>query len=145
WFGSDKNTDWIIKHGCRTLLKQGNIRALALFGSSPVEISDAALTLEKDHIDFGNSVEFTFQAILAGDLPETLRIEYAIDFMKANGKTSRKVFKISETKPSTVNLKIKKSHKFINYTTRKHYAGQHCVSIILNGQEFQRHPFMLKI
>jgi len=145
WIGNHKDTDWIIKHGCRTLLKQGNIRALALFGASPVEISNALLTLESDHVDFGKSVEFNFQGIIESDLPDTLRIEYAIDFMKANGKTSRKIFKISETKPTTKTLSVKKSHKFVNYTTRKHYAGHHCVSIILNGQEIQQHPFTLTI
>ena len=145
WFGSDKNTDWIIKHGCRTLLKQGNTRALALFGSSPVEVSNPKLALTKDQVDFGHSVEFTFEGFIEGDLPQSLRVEYAIDFMKANGKTSRKVFKISETKPTAQKLSFKKSHKFVNYTTRKHYAGQHQVSIILNGIEILQHPFTLKL
>lgn len=145
WIGKHKDTDWILKHGCRTLLKQGNVRALALFGSSPVRLASAALTLEKDQIDFGDSVHFTFHGSIEGALPDTLRIEYAIDFMKANGKTSQKVFKISEVTPKTKTIHVQKSHKFINYTTRKHYAGRHNVSVILNGQVVEQHSFTLVI
>ena len=32
WQGTSQNTNWIIKHACRTLLKQGNTRAMLLFG-----------------------------------------------------------------------------------------------------------------
>ncbi|MDQ6983540.1 MAG: DNA alkylation repair protein, partial [Ghiorsea sp.] len=35
WLGKNKDTDWLIKHACRTLLKQGNTEALALFGFTP--------------------------------------------------------------------------------------------------------------
>ena len=31
WQGKSKNTDWIIKHGCRTLLKQGNPEVMNIF------------------------------------------------------------------------------------------------------------------
>ncbi len=33
WHGHTKETDWILKHGLRTLLKKGNKRALELWGS----------------------------------------------------------------------------------------------------------------
>ena len=32
WYGYSDNTNWIVKHACRTLLKKGNIRAMRLFG-----------------------------------------------------------------------------------------------------------------
>lgn len=38
WQGESKEVDWIIKHGCRTLLKQGNPEVMALFGLSTVKI-----------------------------------------------------------------------------------------------------------
>ncbi|MDQ7003957.1 MAG: DNA alkylation repair protein [Ghiorsea sp.] len=37
WLGKNKDTDWLIKHACRTLLKQGNTEALALFGFTPAK------------------------------------------------------------------------------------------------------------
>ena len=32
WIGNNKDTDWIIRHGCRTLVKKANPKAMALFG-----------------------------------------------------------------------------------------------------------------
>ena len=32
WIGIDKNRDWILKHGCRTLLKSADIQILNMFG-----------------------------------------------------------------------------------------------------------------
>ena len=34
WKGQSENIYWVIKHGCRTLLKQGNHEILNLFGLS---------------------------------------------------------------------------------------------------------------
>ena len=31
WYGRHEHTDWIVKHGCRTLLKKGNRDVLAIF------------------------------------------------------------------------------------------------------------------
>src|SRR5690349_16985177 len=39
WRGRDANTDWIIKHGCRTLLKKGDVHALNLHGFNPTSKS----------------------------------------------------------------------------------------------------------
>ncbi|MBL4666393.1 MAG: DNA alkylation repair protein [Sneathiella sp.] len=133
WLGSHANTNWIIKHGSRTLLKKGNPRALALFGATPVELTQINLELSHSHLDFGETLSFNFDARILGKLPDNLRIEYAIDFMKSNGKQARKIFKISEIKPTMSDISLKKSHKFIDYSTRKHYGGAHGVALIVNG------------
>lgn len=143
WIGTHKNTDWILKHGLRTLLKKGDQRALALFGSKPVVLTNTILQLESTNVAYGTNLEFTFEGAIAGDLPDNLRIEYAIDFLKANGSHSRKVFKISETQPSNRKLGLSKSHKFIDYTTRKHYPGIQHVTLIVNGQEVETASFEL--
>ncbi len=143
WIGSHKNSDWIIKHGMRSLLKQGNSRSLALFGSGPVSAKEASLILSHDQISMGSILEFRFRSVLEGPLPETLRIDYAIDFMKSNGKPSRKVFRISEIKEPDTNVAFSKSYRFQDLTTRKHYAGEHRVSVILNGQEVTAAIFTL--
>lgn len=144
WLGTHPNTDWIIKHGCRTLLKAGNTRALALFGAGPVTVKHCTLDLSATEIKLGNDLHFTFDAELKGNLPQTLRIDYAVDFMKANGKQSRKVFRISEENPATSRISITKKHPFTDFTTRKHYAGEHGLSIILNGQEVASSTLLLQ-
>ena len=143
WIGSHKNSDWIIKHGMRSLLKQGNKRALTLFGSGPVTVKTTSLTLSHQQITMGNVLEFQFRALLEEPLPETLRIDYAIDFMKSSGKPSRKVFRISDISGPDTDISFSKSYRFEDLTTRKHYAGEHRISVILNGQEVTAATFTL--
>ncbi len=47
-----------------------------------------------------------------------LRLEFAIDFMKANGKQTRKVFKIAEANYNTQTKTVQKQFSFKPITTR---------------------------
>ncbi|WP_025897249.1 DNA alkylation repair protein [Sneathiella glossodoripedis] len=141
--GKSPQTDWILKHGLRGLLKSGNPKALALFGAMPVKLRNPKLTLELPSIHLGQSQTFDFSAHIDAPLPSTLRLEYAMDFRKANGLTSRKIFMISEKKPADPQIQIRKSHKFVDYTTRRHYSGQHSITILVNGAEVASHDFDL--
>ncbi|MBE7636226.1 hypothetical protein GUA87_05180 [Sneathiella sp. P13V-1] len=143
--GTHPNTDWILRHGLRTLLKASHPDALALFGMNPVQVENAVLTLENSEINLGEKQHFQFNANLIGPLPERLRIEYAVDFMKARGKTSRKVFMFREGEPDSSSINLAKSHNFTDFTTRKHYAGDHKISILVNGTEVASESFTLKL
>ncbi len=145
WKNRHHHTDWIVKHGCRTLLKQAHPEAMALFGAAPVTVSNPQLTLASDVVKFGDAVQFDFTAQLQEPLPDNVRIEYGIDYMKANGKLARKVFKISETAPKTMEISVNKQHKFIPYSTRKHYAGKHQVALLINGQEVACEVFTVEM
>jgi 3-methyladenine DNA glycosylase AlkC len=62
--------------------------------------------------------------------------EYAVDFVKANGGTSRKVFKIGEPRlDAGATLRIARRHRFRDFTTRRHYPGTHRIAILINGVE----------
>ena len=143
WIDSHPNTNWILKHGLRTLLKSGNSRALALFGAVPLALQNPTLSITHQSLSLGQSQEFNFSATITGSLPDRLRIEYAIDFRKATGKMSRKVFMGAERKPENKHIELKKSHRFIDYTTRKHYAGTHGLTILVNGAEICTTEFEL--
>lgn len=134
WLGYSIHRDRLVKHACRTLLKASDKEALSLFGfSSSDHIVLQELRLDKEHISIGE--EITFSAWF--DIKEVgnIRLEYAIDFVKANGKTSRKMFQIKEKDASKGELYINKKHSFRNMTTRKHYSGQHQISIFANGEQ----------
>lgn len=140
--GSDQKTDRMLKHACRSLLKQGHPKALALFGAAPVQVINPELSLNQADVLYGTCLTFTFSAMLDGPLPASLRLEYAVDFMKSRGKPSVKVFKISEGAPKR-QIKLTKSYRFKDLTTRKHYAGAHSISIIVNGNTVASAPFTL--
>ncbi len=136
WLGDTKNTDWIVKHGCRTLLKNADADVLRLFGYVPrkdVEISDFLMV--DDTVDIGGEIRFSFLLSSKDSLLGMLRIEYAIDYMKSNGSHSRKIFKISEGNIQTKSKSIRRKQSFKNMSTRKHYQGQHALAVIVNGEE----------
>jgi len=144
WYGKSKNTDWIVKHGCRTLLKRGNVEALKIFGyedASAIDVTD--LTISHKTITMGGSLSFSFS--LSTTIETKIRLEYGIDYVKANGKHNRKVFQISETVLKANQEKsYTRNHKFADLTTRKHYPGEHIVTLIVNGAERGSVKFELK-
>jgi len=141
WLGFDANTDWLVKHACRTLLKQAHPETLALFGFTPSEHVLVHSFKVSPQVSWGGKVEFL--ATLNSNKPlGKLRLEFAIDFMKANGKTARKVFKISESNLKETSKTIQKSFSFKPISTRKYYAGEHQLSLIINGQEYAKQPFL---
>lgn len=137
WKGKSTNTDWILKHAGRTLLKKGDVTVLSQFGVKPnknIEVKN--FLLESNKVKIGNALSFKFSVKNSDKKPVKVRIEYAIYFNTSSGELSKKVFKISERELeglSSINVERKQSFKPI--TTRKYYKGLHRVSIIVNGVE----------
>jgi len=135
WYGDDKNTNWIIKHGCRTLLKKGNQDVLEIFGFVNAKSIDfTGLITNKTTLAIGDDLLFDFAISAAKDTK--VRLEYGVDFVKANGKRNRKIFQISETNLTANETKsYTKKHSFKDLSTRKHYPGLHTFTVIVNGAE----------
>jgi len=144
WIGKSQTTDWVIKHGLRTLLKKGNQRAMGLFGFSPSKkINIIRFKIVLDKIKIGDATYFELVLNNTGK-SEKIRIEYAIDYLKKNGSLSKKVFKISEKNiANNETLSLKRKIDFKDLTTRKHYPGIHYLSIIINGIETKKIAFNL--
>lgn len=145
WQGKSENTDWIIKHGCRTLLKQGHAEVLEIFGLNTVEnISIQDFRLLTPKVDVGKSLEFNFKLLNNNKEKVRIRLEYGLYYRKANGTLSRKVCKISEKEYAGNSVtKIARKQSFRLITTRTFHPGLHQVSVIVNGNEFEKHDFEL--
>jgi len=135
WYGSHEYTDWIVKHGCRTLLKKGNRDVLGIFGFHDVTSIDADdFAIDSKSVAIGGDITFSFT--IQTKEATKVRLEYGIDYMKANGKRNRKIFQISEISFKANQKKIyTKTHSFENLSTRKHYPGMHSITLIVNGTE----------
>lgn len=145
WQGNSPNTNWVIKHGCRTLLKQGNSEVMKLFGFGSVKnIKIENFNIITQKVKIGQNLEFDFQLLNNNDQKAKIRLEYALYYQKANGTLSKKVYKISE-KEYTANsiTQINRKQSFRVITTRKFHLGLHQLSIIINGKEFERLDFEL--
>ena len=56
-------------------------------------------------------------------------------YAKKSGEALPKVFKLKEVNlQPKQRLSISKQHRFMDFTTRKHYSGKHFVEIIVNGK-----------
>lgn len=144
--GISQETDKLIKHSLRTLLKKGDQRALSSFGLGPdphlevvnFELSPSTITMESE-------VRLTFTVKNTGSETKKLRLEYALYFLRKNGSHSKKVFKISERQiNSSEILTMEKRHVFRKISTRSYYSGKHSCSLVVNGVEGQALQFNLK-
>ena len=134
WFGCTPETDWIVKHACRGLLKAGVPGALRLFGfDDPEHIEISQLQLTPERLLLGDELNFSFELVVKSTDVSKIRLEYAIDYVKASGKTSRKIFQIHEKEYTPGRYEIQKKQSFQDFTTRKHFPGQHELDIIVNG------------
>lgn len=146
WYGESEEVDWIIKHGCRTLLKQGNSEVMELFGfcSSAEDIHIEDFQISTPEVRVGNSLEFSFKLLNNSKDRAKIRLEYGVYYQKANGTLTKKVHKISEKEyPENSVTNITRKHSFGVVTTRKLHLGLHQVSVIINGNEFERYDFKL--
>lgn len=145
WKGKTEETDWVIKHASRTLLKQGNQELMKLFGFGNVDsVKIDNFKTVKEKVEIGKNLEFSFNILNTSKTSLKIRLEYGIYYLKANGSLSKKVFKISEKNyPKNSITEINKKQSFKIITTRKFYTGNHQLSIIVNGIEFNKLDFEL--
>jgi len=143
WKGMSKETDWIVKHGCRTLLKQGNPAILKLYGLDHTDIVLTNLWVAPE-VKTGDKLSFSFDIENRQAQQQVIRLEYGLYYRKANGKLARKVFKISERIYQPFEqASISRAQSFKLITTRKFYIGEHSLSIIVNGNETEARTFYL--
>lgn len=135
WHGRHPDTDRLLKHACRTQLKRGNPRALALFGlRHDVGAEVRRLAVTPARVAIGDRVTFAFEVRHAGRVPETLRLEYAVEFARPGGKSFRKVFQIVERPFAAGWHAFERRHAFRDLSTRTHHPGRHVLTVIVNGQ-----------
>jgi len=137
WKGKSETTDALLKHGCRTLFKQGENRVMDMFGfggNEALVLSDFQLVTPV--VKIGEPVIFSFAVSNNGKHSSIGRLEYGVYYLRQNGSLSKKVFKISErTLNPKEKIEIVRKQSFRVITTRKFYPGQHKLSVILNGSE----------
>lgn len=143
--GADNNRIKLIRHACRTLLKQGNKKALEVFGFAEPQLHPSELSISNASVTVGEHIEFTFTLSSAITNKQELMIDYVIHHQKKNGSTSPKVFKWKKLtlKPEET-LTLTKQHSFKVVTTRVYYSGDHAVEIIVNGIAMAKKGFCLQ-
>lgn len=144
WDKNNKPRTVLIKHACRTLLKNGHPQVLSLFGFKPTSGIEASVNVASKKVAVGALQSFTLDISNNSLQQQNLLIDYKILHQKANGTMSPKVFKWkSLTVAANQNISITKAHSFKLITTRKYYSGEHRVQILINGAVLAEEAFEL--
>ncbi|HEU5145721.1 MAG TPA: DNA alkylation repair protein [Chryseosolibacter sp.] len=144
WKDTHPHTNWIIRHGCRSLLKQGNRRVLTLHGYRPDLRASVTKFTVPAKVPIGGDLTFNFHFENRENRAADFRLDYAIDYLTSTGKKSRKVFKISENSfEPRRKMKIERKQSFKDLTTRKHFAGKHHITILANGKKLAVAEFLV--
>ena len=138
WKGVCSHTDWIIRQGCRTLIRKADPEVLERIGYADESslVTCGSLTALPSRLSIGESCELKYELCIREGDPVHIRVEYGIDFVKARGHTSRKLFLLSDkTVSGGTRLTGTRTHNWSNLTTRRHYPGEHRIVLMLNGRE----------
>ncbi len=132
--GASKQRRQLVRHACRSLLKQGNAKVLQLFGYGELQLEKIRVLVQTPVVEFGMALQFSLSINSTADHDQPLMIDYVIHHQKANGKTSAKVFKWRTTSlAAKQSLCFSKTHAMRKITTRVYYPGLHRLEVMVNG------------
>jgi 3-methyladenine DNA glycosylase AlkC len=127
---------WLIQHALRSAVKRGDAEVLATIGfkdAAKVAIDNVSISPSAARI--GDALVIVFGISNTASTRQRVLVDLRVHFVKANGKSAPKVFKLKtvEFEPGA-RVQLKKTISLAEMTTRKHYAGTHQVDAMLNGQ-----------
>ena len=137
---------WLIRHALRSLVKSGYSETFAILGYSKNPQISSRFKLIETSVVLGNSLKI--ETLLQSESVESQRlvIDYRIHHVKANGSRTSKVFKWKNiTLHGQQTLLLNKLHPFNIITTRKYYAGNHLVELLINGVSYASAEFELRL
>jgi 3-methyladenine DNA glycosylase AlkC len=142
----DDGTQWLIQHAARTLVKQGNQDVLTVLGyDSDPDIQVSKIRLNTSVVPMPGEIVFSFDVKSISKREQNLVVDYVIHHVKANGKLTPKVFKLTKKKLNAgESVHITKRHSFRLITTRKYYPGKHAIEIQVNGISYGKVEFELQ-
>jgi len=142
--GGNEHRSWVIRHGLRSLVKDGQPGALAVIGFGPPKELSAALSIRPRQIEIGDQIELTARIETAAANAQDLIVDYAVHYVRKSGKSSSKVFKWTTTRlPAAGSVTLNKRHPMKLTTVRALYPGVHRVELQINGVRMAEASFRL--
>ena len=122
----------------------GRRKPLAVLGYGQPQVTLHEFVVSPDPLPLGDKLNLSFTLQSKAEHEQNLVIDFVIHFMKANGQTSGKVFKLkTAVLAPNQSLTVGKSHPIKPITTRTYYPGTHLVEIQVNGQRLGERSFEL--
>jgi 3-methyladenine DNA glycosylase AlkC len=136
WRDRGERGAWVVRHGLRMLVKQGQPDALRLLGATPeAPVRLRALSVDRDTIAIGDEVVLTFTLEVDATQDAEAVIDYRVHYMGVNGRRAPKVFKLTRRRlvpgqPITVTAR----HAFKHVSIRQIHPGRHTLDVQVNGR-----------
>ena len=126
----------LVEHALRSAVKRGDASALRLLGygrKAAVTIDGVRITPAR--VTIGETIAVRFAVMSTARSKQELLIDLGVHFVKATGKTARKVFKVKRViLAAGASVELSKSISLAVHTTRKPQPGRHVVDVIVNGE-----------
>jgi hypothetical protein len=104
------------------------------------------LELAPARVALGGAVTLTLVLHSGAAKPQRLAIDYAVHHVKADGRTTPKVFKGWQLElPARGTLTLTRRHRLRPVTPRRYHAGHHGVTVQVNGRPVAETAFTLTI
>jgi 3-methyladenine DNA glycosylase AlkC len=124
----------LLAHALRTLVKQGHPEALAVLGARADAKAKVTGTLSAKRLTIGDTLDVAVTVTSLEAEPARFVVDAAVHFVKADGTTRAKVFKLrAVTLAPGESATVSRRVSFRQHTTRTHYAGRHRIEAIVNG------------
>lgn len=138
----------LLRHALRSLVKQGNEQAIALLGfdarhAHSIDVGRVQVLPRRAVI--GGSIALRFELRNAATSPCALLVDLRVHYVKADGSSSPKVFKLAAvTLEAGAVAELRHTLSLRQMTTRTHYPGRHRLELLVNGRELPLADFFLK-
>ncbi|MDY6901776.1 MAG: DNA alkylation repair protein [Cyanobacteriota bacterium] len=146
WWNSGKElARWTVRHGLRTLVKQGNKQALSILcfvGGDNIRVEN--FQFQPLVVNIGEELNFSCNLVSEESGKVNLVVDYILHRVLANGKLSKKVFKLRQIELSPCEkITLSGKHKFKQLSTRTYYPGVHSIQLAVNGRCVGKYDFEL--
>lgn len=139
-----KTRQRLLRHACRTLIKQGHPGVMAVWGLGQPFHGQATLALDNTQVHVGGVLGLSVTLASTAAQPQTLEIDLRVHYRKADGSLAPKVFKGQQiTLEAGGTWPWRKKLSFRPVTTRTLYPGPHRLEVQINGQVVAGSPFEL--
>lgn len=128
-------TAWTVRHALRTLVKEGDQRALALLGATGGEhVLAHGLALSPGVLELGGTLLVRVELENTDTRPHMTVVDYVVHHVRADGSRGRKVFKWTNVELcSGERRSLEKKHPVRPISTRTYHPGEHLVEVQVNG------------
>ncbi len=142
--GASRDRQRLVKHGLRTLVKQGHEGALEALGYTTRPLVEVRFAIATKTVRLGESLELEAEIVSRARKPQKLVVDFAVHYRKASGSLAPKIFKWKVVDlPPTGRVRLRKKLAMVSRSVRRLYPGGHAVTVLVAGQEEGKRDFDL--